>query len=162
MFCHLCWAQLFKTAFATPDNMRLVTDRNEVFVACLPCCQSTKSVCHCCTTKNSTNFLPLSKKYSNCVKHSLPERLYTVLPNIHISLSIKNLASSLSNSFSASSNLFSNQHSSFSREIPSHAKMKQDLLSYPGWGFMQGPPYDLAGRSPPEGKVKTFVLGPPM
>ena len=58
------------------------------FVTLVPCCQSTKSVCHGCTTKNSTQFLPISEVFSNCVKHSLPERLNNILPDIHTGLSV--------------------------------------------------------------------------
>ncbi len=58
------------------------------FVTLVPCCQSTKSVCHGCTSKNSTQFLPISEVFSNCVKHSLPERLNNILPDIHTGLSV--------------------------------------------------------------------------
>ncbi len=36
MFCHLCQAQIFKTAFVTPGNMKEMTDRNEVFCSIYP------------------------------------------------------------------------------------------------------------------------------
>ena len=133
------------TTFAEPtfsrQHSKLLTMSNwwqtemKIFITCVPCCQSTKSVCHCCTTKISIQFLPLSKKYSNCVKHSLPERrLYTIVPDIHTGWSIKKaLHSSLNNSFSASSYVFLDQHSIFSREIPSQAR-----------------------------EIKTFVIGPPI
>ncbi len=90
--------QCFAT-FAEPDvlkqHSKLLKMSNwwqtevKFFITCVPCCQSTKSVCHCCTAKISIQFLPLSEKFSNCVKHSLPERLYTILPDTHFGLSIK-------------------------------------------------------------------------
>ncbi len=157
------------------------------FITCVPCCQSTKSVCHCCTTKISIQFLPLSKKYSNCVKHSLPERrLYTIVPDIHSGWSIKKaLHSSLNNSFSASSYVFLDQHSIFSREIPSQAREIKTFVIGPPiqsleFGkamckdearltvlsrlrFHAGTP-PRPGREIPSraGQVKTFGLGPPM
>ncbi len=79
------------TTFAEPNfskqHSTLLTTSNrwqtemKFFVTLVPCCQSTKSVCHCCTTKNSIPFWPTSGVLSNCVKHSLPER-----PDIHIGL----------------------------------------------------------------------------
>ncbi len=39
--------------------------------------------------KLASNFCPFQRNFQNCVKHSLPERLYTILPDIHIGLSIK-------------------------------------------------------------------------
>ncbi len=45
------------------------------FVTLVPCCQSTKSVSHCCTTKISIHFLPFSKYFLKKIKaqlYSLP------------------------------------------------------------------------------------------
>ena len=156
------------------------------FIAFVSCCQFTKSVCHCCTTKISIQLLPLSDKFSNCVKQSLPERLQTILPDINIGLSNKKPCKLFTQLFCVLRLFKSTLKINFPWFILLASTFKNFFLTTYSWGpwcwtsarctrdrrcppcsgrrsgvgLMQRPPLQPSMEIPSRvGQVKTFVMG---